>query len=353
MTLKNETIVFHSQAFFAHYDNLMQYIPEREFREFEEWANHQPTQMQIDGVKTARAQRVVTSIYHTRPVELAVWLMTDRKVGESELVTMTQAFYFRKISETRRGFRAQFAVSDKVSVEGRFSTSRVIGDTGLDMLSGRRRLTVLGHAHVVAAGDELKIEITPLFIGRVVERAAEEGRPILDFTEARRQLWPDEIDQFNKIKDAPRPTAAMRTEVSEMHETKIKECFAEIIGEPYVGKDWGGETSDLYSARLTMGGKPLSVAFAFKGGRGKKGKLTVGDMGKNGDQGLRLFEEPIDLGIVQHHTEIVSAVSNLLEAVSRLRGAKYMVIDGNTTAQILGAYGYLTSLPKSPEQTPQ
>ncbi len=41
-------------------------------------------------------------------------------------------------------------------------------------------------------------------------------------------------------------------------EEKVKEAFAEIIGEPTVPKDWGGERSDLFSSRVELDGKRIS-----------------------------------------------------------------------------------------------
>ncbi|WP_285314186.1 hypothetical protein [Pseudarthrobacter sp. fls2-241-R2A-168] len=349
MTSESEKTVFYPQAFFLHERLLTQDVPEPDNRNFEEWVNSQPTQMHRNKLRARRCEQIVTNIYQSRPQELAVWLMNDRTVGDSELVTTTQRFYFRKVSDTRRSFRAPSSVDKDVTVEGRFSISRCVGDTGIDMLRQSRRVTVLGYARVVETNPKVHIEISPLFIGWIVERPESEDAPIFDYTD-RRQIWASQVDQFEKIKDAPKATAEMRKEVSAMPEDTVKQHFAEIIGEPYVGKDWGGEKSDLFTSRLTIDGQPVSVGFAFKG-PGKKGKLTISAMGTNGDQALRLFEEPIDIGVVQHHREIVPAVNNLLDALARQHNAQYMVIDGETTAQILSAYGYLSSVPEQSVMT--
>ena len=52
--------------------------------------------------------------------------------------------------------------------------------------------------------------------------------------------------------------------------------LAEIVSEPFVPKDWGGERSDLRSTRLTIEGRPCAAAFMFKG-PAKFKPLTVAD----------------------------------------------------------------------------
>jgi hypothetical protein len=94
------------------------------------------------------------------------------------------------------------------------------------------------------------------------------------------------------------------------------------------------------SSTVTLGGIPRSAAFAFKG-PGVKGKFTVSKMGKNGDQGQRLFHESIDLAVVQYHGEIVAAVRSLMADIARFRGKRFMILDGTQTAIILEAYGFI------------
>jgi len=89
----------------------------------------------------------------------------------------------------------------------------------------------------------------------------------------------------------------------------------------------------------------MPTAFMLKG-KGTPGKLTVGKCGKNGDQILRLVEEPARLFVVQHIDSIDTYVIKLLEIAvgSVARGNKklyYCVMDGIETARILLAYGFL------------
>lgn len=283
-------------------------------------------------------ERYVAQIYATRPTELSLWLLQGRSAGDSALVTTSQAFYFKKESDTRRSFRNKLAADRTVSIRGAFSISRCIGDTGQDLLRNQRRVTVLAHAVVVETGDEPVIELTPLFMGLLVEREAGEDNPPFLY-EDRREVYPSQLDEFAKIVDSPRPSAYALDMISKMPENDIKECFAQILGQPFVGNDWGGETSDL-STLVTLDGIPKSAAFAFKG-PGIKGKFTVNKMGKNGDQGQRLFHESIDLAVVQYHGEIAPAVRSLMEDLARSRGKRFMILDGFQTALILSAYGFI------------
>jgi hypothetical protein len=128
-----------------------------------------------------------------------------------------------------------------------------------------------------------------------------------------------------------------------MPEAAVKQAFADIIGEPYVSKDWGGEKSDLVTARLTVDGEPTSAAFIFKG-PSVPGPLHPGNMGKRGDQLIRAFDEPVDLIVVQHCNKIENSVVRTAEglAYDPRRPRRYCIIDGADTAQILSAYGKLT-----------
>jgi len=116
-----------------------------------------------------------------------------------------------------------------------------------------------------------------------------------------------------------------------------------ILGEPGVFKDWGGETSDLYSSHARVKGKRQRIAFAFKG-PAKKGKLVPGMMGKNGDQIQRLFQEDADIYIVQYHGQIDPSVVRQMQALALARWATtgnqifYGVIDGTDSERLRLAY---------------
>lgn len=149
----------------------------------------------------------------------------------------------------------------------------------------------------------------------------------------------DDIRSFAKVK-ATRRASSISPSISE---DQFKNGIQRIIGQRGVFKDWGGEPSDLFTTRLTIGNRRVAAAFAFKG-PGLKSKLYVANMGKRGDQALRLFKEPADAFFVQHWREIDSAVVELLQnlATAKAQGRRkkiyFGVIDGVDSARIVRAY---------------
>jgi hypothetical protein len=106
-----------------------------------------------------------------------------------------------------------------------------------------------------------------------------------------------------------------------------------------VPKDWGGESSDLFSSRVVLGGRRISTAFLLKG-PAKFHPMTPADLGKNGDQIGRLFSEPADLLVLQHCHEVTVAVRKQMRAYAQQMGnpRRFCIIDGYDTLRILKAY---------------
>lgn len=160
------------------------------------------------------------------------------------------------------------------------------------------------------------------------------------------QIFVDDIDSFSEVRNI-KPEDVRSFVPLNLKERLIKFHICEIIGEVYIPNDWGGEKSDLFTD-LMFGGKRVPTAFMLKG-RGTKGKLTLNKCGKNGDQVLRLVEEPATIFIVQHIDEIDSSVIQLLElalnreAVSRRKRLFFCVMDGVDIARLLRAYGKIGS----------
>jgi hypothetical protein len=154
-----------------------------------------------------------------------------------------------------------------------------------------------------------------------------------------RPITVEDIENFSRVKGV---VGSARLP-SSLTETKFKDGIQKIVGEPGVFKDWGGEKSDLFTTRLKVAGTRRSAAFAFKG-PGQPGRLTVGRMGKNGDQGPRLFQEAADVFLVQHWREIDPQVLSLLESLAIARSTTtgktvwYGVIDGKDSDRIRLAY---------------
>ena len=148
----------------------------------------------------------------------------------------------------------------------------------------------------------------------------------------------DAIDSFSRVKGIRKIGG-----LGGMSESRFKKGIQRVVGEKGVFKDWGGETSDLWTTRVRHKGRRVAAAFAFKG-PGMSGLLVPGKLGKNGDQIQRLFAEDADVFFVQYVGQIAPTVIQQMavfaQAKSLSTGRKiyYGVIDGQDSARIVAAY---------------
>ena len=155
---------------------------------------------------------------------------------------------------------------------------------------------------------------------------------------AAKSITIDDVDSFGKIQKL-----SATGNYIPMPETRFKAGVAKLLGEQGSFKDWGGESRDLSSTRLKIGGRRRTAAFAFKG-PGTKGKLTPGKMGKNGDQIQRLIRCPADVFFVQYWAEIDDAVIEQLRSFAELRSyfeqreIFFGIIDGVDSERLIRAY---------------
>ena len=155
----------------------------------------------------------------------------------------------------------------------------------------------------------------------------------------------DDIDSFRQVQTVSPHEVAHLVPVT-LSEADIKQGIAQILGEPFVPKDWGGEIADLFSAQFMFQGKRAAGGFLLKG-PGVKGTLTIGRLGKNGDQVVRLTSTSLELYVVQFVGPIAQAVVDHVEAHVRQAAQRacqpryYCIIDGTDTARLLKAYGQL------------
>lgn len=200
------------------------------------------------------------------------------------------------------------------------------------MLTGKRRMLVAGQFQF----NGTSVEVFPYIIGNVIEGM---GLPMPWASSIR--VHPGSIDAFRRINGriVSKPELAA---VRLLPEENVKNAFAEIIGEYFVSKDWGGERSDLFTSRLTVDGQPTTAAFIFKG-PSVSGTMHPKHMGKQGDQLIRAFDEAADLIVVQHCNQIANSVVRMAESLAYdlRRPRRYCIIDGADTALILKAYGKL------------
>lgn len=150
----------------------------------------------------------------------------------------------------------------------------------------------------------------------------------------------DDIDSFKKVAEVQ---LAPETENQPILEEIFQQGLQKILEEKGEFHDWGGEGDDLFSNRLIIDGKRLTVAFGLKG-RGTKGKLTPKKLGTNGDQIQRLFRSPADVYIVQYWDQIDESVVEQMELIATAksyyenRRIYYGEIDGQDTTRIIIAY---------------
>lgn len=158
------------------------------------------------------------------------------------------------------------------------------------------------------------------------------------------------IDSFEKVRGINHRDIEryMQNGFFDRDEKLIKRDLAEIIGGSFVPIDWGGETEDLFTSRILLNGQRVPTSIIFNGpGKVKATKTRRSDLGARGDQLVRMIRvSPSKLYILQSVKPIAHEIIETFEALIkdlRSKGNRcyYSVIDGQDTATILYAYGYL------------
>jgi len=223
-----------------------------------------------------------------------------------------------------------------IRVEFHYSTRHVSSDTLRSELRSGSTLSIIGELH--SASNHLVV-FRPLVMGGpwLVSPDPKWKDVVMWWGHEFFENVIEDFDEFSRVRQFPKPgdSAAMK-EVSEM---AFKTCLAKIIGgEP--PKDWGGETSDFFTAHLNLGGRRVSGAFLLKG-RAKFSPMRLNTLGKNNDQIVRLACEPADVLFVQHCHEIAPPVRATLRAfaVQPSQPRRYCLIDGRDSLWLLQAYG--------------
>lgn len=164
--------------------------------------------------------------------------------------------------------------------------------------------------------------------------------PVVRKTIDAKHITIDDIDSFRNV-------AATSLSPDGKNKPILEETFQQglqkILGEEGEFNDWGGEGDDLFSNRLMLKGKRVTVAFGLKG-RGTKGILTPKKLGRQGDQIQRLFRGPAEVFLIQYWGQIGESVVEQMKVFattkSALEGRRiyYGEIDGQDTLRILQAY---------------
>jgi hypothetical protein len=160
------------------------------------------------------------------------------------------------------------------------------------------------------------------------------------------RLLIEDIESFSKVRGvAPAIVAPLlKGGYLDMAEDTVQRAVEQILAVPFHKEDWGGESNDLYTANVLVGGARRPTAFLLKGNGLKKAEMQIRDCGKNGDQVVRLFQSPADLFVIQFVGNISEAViQHAHSEIARLkmqgREAHFLTIDGQDTARLLYAYG--------------
>ena len=310
------------------------------------------------GDQIAYARELERWLHRHKVPSLHAALVTG-EVHPGQLVWTELPFHWSDVARQRRlaaagegprsTFHAQLHVDEQreVEVHGSFDPARLTCSTANSELREVRSQYVLGQvAHV--SRDAL--ELRPVAIATRLLTTIEEWPEVKD----PQHVSPSRVAQFSRAEWFG-VTHSDLDQLRAVPEAQVKRALASIIGEPVVPKDWGGEQSDLWTTRLRIDGRDYSAAFLLKGPAVFR-PMTIGMLGKNGDQLERLSRTAAEVLVVQHCHEIRPEVVSMLRSfASDFRHIRrYMVLDGFDTHAILSAYGYLpTSRPASREMAPR
>jgi len=156
------------------------------------------------------------------------------------------------------------------------------------------------------------------------------------------KVCPESIGIFSKVDFARRLPKDALEQVKAFPEERFKQLVCSEVGIP-IPKDWGGETCDISTPNLKVGGQRTDASWLLKG-PAKFRPLTPRDCGKNGDQIPRLFDNPSGLFILQHCHKVEPSVTKMMYAFirepSRI-GARFCIIDGYDTWRIFKHFGVI------------
>ena len=215
-----------------------------------------------------------------------------------------------------------------------FSKNGLVNDTAYTRMSGSTRLFAFGY---IAGIDETTIKVVPYVIGDLVAGNEAMALPFSMTLELR----PEEIEQFAGMDETWFPSTTEFKRIANVPEQQVKELICNLLMEPSVPHDWGGEESDVLSANLVVGGRRYVGAFLLKG-PARFHPMKPTDLGKNGDQIYRLFNIPAQIYVIQHCHSIGAAVRKQMEAFALARSfvapCQIVFMDGVTTARLLRAH---------------
>ena len=306
--------------------------------------NHLQRLAELEALKEA----VIAWMQAENPHPLRM-LLTEGELAEGCLFTHNSNFFFKGLSAAglaiQKGKSAKPAIGySKIEdwrsggkLQFELHPAHLTSNSSWSELAGQKRMFVLG---LITNIKDSAIIAVPYVIANIVHNKSEMWSREQQYWQNHLELHADQIDNFSNICNFNgRLTKKSLDTLREIPEKDVKQAFAEIIGEPHVPKDWGGETSALFSTYVTLDGKRISTAFAFKG-PSKFRPMAMAELGKNGDQVSRLFSEPADLYVLQHCHQVTNDVRATMRAFSQQMGRTrlFCIIDGFDTIRILESY---------------
>lgn len=301
-------------------------------------------------VLAAEKDALINWMQNYKPLTLGQLLLREKALPGT-LFTHYSNFYGRSTApqgKTRRRNTEKVSPYIHCKLEGLghdvhlrlpYDPVHLTAQTSQTMLSGHHQIFVLA---AIDSEQDGVLSAFPYIIASLLPMNPEQSLR----TSSKGHLWKgyleitiDQIDSFSLVRDEPPPVRDDLELLRSIPEKEIKLALAEIIGEPTVPKDWGGEHSDLFTDYLTFDGKRISTAIALKG-PAKFAPMTMADLGKNGDQIYRLFAEPAQLLILQHCHVITPSVRATMRAfATQIDNPRlFALINGYDTLRLLRAY---------------
>lgn len=228
------------------------------------------------------------------------------------------------------------SIGDPRRLVCRFHPDHLTSNSAWVELSGHRRMLILG---LITETTDEEVKAVPYVIANPAPNILD-GGPGASLWTNRLEIHAGQVDQFKKVGDNPLRLHKPDLEVVRgISENEVKHAFADLLGEPEIPKDWGGERSDLFSTQVTISGNQYSTAFAFKG-PAKFAPMSLASLGKNGDQIDRLFSEPAEFLVLQHCNSVDNAVRGTMRAyANQMNNLRlFMIIDRYDTLRVLNAY---------------
>lgn len=291
------------------------------------------------------ADEVVQRI--TSDLSLPRLYVDERQAAPGDLLVVRDDWHFRREERDGRDgcicyLRGKASPSTVPRVAFWVAYEHCVGSTGRTRLSGHRHCAVVGW-RVDGSHQEF---INPIAIGDLVIGAHDDPQRIY-FSDNQYELDVREIDQFGQVDFSKRAPKSALERVQAMLESEVKAAFGHVFGEPFLDKDHPAERSDIFTARATVRGQSVPFAFVLKA-RGTPRKLTLANLGKNGDQVNKALTEPAGVVAVVHTGQVNSVVRRHLDdscfvsTVRRGDPRRWVVIDGESLARILHQLDLLT-----------